>query len=184
MSATTPAVVKAAHPPLLTAALAEVAEVGELSPPRLAALADCACPDRDEEAGRSFLVGVAGAVSDLLGDELRALDGDADADEILATVTAWREGDAPFEIADGAPSVYTFTTWRQFVELAAWQEDVSEFGDLGDDLSRAAGLALYVIARNLVDALADRVTEAVERVAESFEAGPGVYEVASEVAEK
>lgn len=182
MSATTPAVVEAAPTSLLAAVLVEVDELAELSPPRLAALAGCACPDRDEEAGRSFLVGVADAVAVLLGDELRALDADADADDILATVTAWREGDAPLEIADGAPSVYTFTMWKQFVELAAWQTDVSDFGDMGDDLSRAAGWALYMIARDLVDALVERVAEAVERVAESFEASLDVYDVASEVA--
>lgn len=182
MSATGSPAVETATKSLLSAALAEVDALPDLSTAALAALADCVCPDRDEKAGRSFLSGVAEAVADLLGDELRGLDDDAAADEILATVTAWREGDAPFEIADGAPSVYTFTMWKQFVELAAWQEDVSEFGDPGDDLSRAASLALYVIARNLVDALVDRVAEEVGLIAESFEPGPGVYEVASGVA--
>ena len=59
------------------------------------------------------------------------------------------------EVADAAPSVYTFTRWQEFTDLAAWQEDAAELGASADDLTAAAGVALYVIAERLALALVE-----------------------------
>ncbi len=59
------------------------------------------------------------------------------------------------EVADAAPSVYTFTRWQEFTDLAAWQEDATELGASADDLTAAAGIALYAIAERLALALVE-----------------------------
>lgn len=104
---------------------------------QLARLADCASPDSLESAGAAFLVNVADTWQE------RASDGSYDRD------------DTPWEIADAAPSVYTFTRWQEFTDLAAWQEDADEVGGLPADMTDAAGVCLYLIAERLVNALTD-----------------------------
>ena len=77
------------------------------------------------------------------------------------------------EVADAAPSVYTFTRWQEFTDLAAWQEDTTELGVTleraynlrgargggNDDLTGAAGVALYMIAERLARALVEAWAE-------------------------
>jgi len=60
------------------------------------------------------------------------------------------------EVADGAVPVYTGERWAVFADLAAWQEDTTEYGATGDDLTAAAGIALYVIAERLARALVEK----------------------------
>ena len=59
------------------------------------------------------------------------------------------------EVADSAPSVYTAARWAQFADLAAWNEDIADYGPL-DDLTASAGVALYMIAERLAAALVER----------------------------
>ena len=60
------------------------------------------------------------------------------------------------EVADGAVPIYTGERWAVFADLAAWQEDTTEYGATGDDLTAAAGIALYVIAERLARALVEK----------------------------
>jgi hypothetical protein len=57
--------------------------------------------------------------------------------------------------------IYTHERWQVFVDLQAYQEDVSEYGD-ADDLTNAAGVALYMIAERLVHALATELSDALD----------------------
>lgn len=65
------------------------------------------------------------------------------------------------EIADGAPDVYTWTRWQEFAGTQAWQEDLSELGWEGGDLTEAAGIALYMIAQRLVAELAVEIQDSI-----------------------
>ena len=56
------------------------------------------------------------------------------------------------ELADGAVPVYTADLWRTFVGVAAWTEDISDFGPI-TDIQQAARVALYQIAERLLQAL-------------------------------
>lgn len=66
----------------------------------------------------------------------------------------WSEG-AKHEIADSAPDVYTVRRWAEFVDLAAYQETPDISGEWPDDLTEAAGFALYQIAERLIASLVD-----------------------------
>lgn len=73
---------------------------------------------------------------------------------------SWDDRGIAHEIADNAPDVYTYGRWREFTDLAAWQEE-NELGEgWGDDLTQAAGVALYQIADRLVHALVEAWREA------------------------
>lgn len=66
-------------------------------------------------------------------------------------------------IADTAVAVYTHQRWAEFVDLAAYQEDVTEFGDQSEDMTTCAGVALYIIGMRLAWAI---LTELAEEHAE------------------
>lgn len=102
---------------------------------RLANMADCACPDNSESPGALFLRSIAFDYAE------RKEYGEVDED-------------TAHEIADGAPSIYTYTRWQQFVDLGAWQEDLDELGGPTNDMEQNAGVCLYLIAARLVAALA------------------------------
>lgn len=106
---------------------------------QLARLADCGEPDTEHSPGARFLESVRDAV-----DEMIEYSKPAGMDEVA---------DGIREIADGAPDVYTAARWAQFVDLAAWQEDLSEIGGGGEDMTGNAGLALYLIAERLATKL-------------------------------
>lgn len=119
-----------------------------LNPYGLADMAGCSQPDEGRvrrrkhwSAGAVLLAGVRDAVVEAIRD---------------GSITEHDRDDRGqlHEIADGAPSVYNHTRWREFTDLAAWQED-NEFGDWPDDLTEAAGIALYQIAERLCNALVD-----------------------------
>lgn len=103
---------------------------------QLARLADCMDPDSNESAGARFLERVEADYLEAVEDE--RYDGD----------------ETPHEIADNAVPVYTHERWQAFVDLGAYQEDVTELGDDGSDLTQSAAVALYMIAQRLVYALA------------------------------
>lgn len=69
-------------------------------------------------------------------------------------------GDAA-EIADNAPSVYTWAKWQQFVGTSAFREDPTELGFNGSDMGEGAGICLYIIAQRLVYALAQEIQESI-----------------------
>lgn len=62
--------------------------------------------------------------------------------------------DEVHEVADGAVPIYTGTRWAVFTDLAAWQESMADYGP-PDDLTDAAGAALYMIAERLAVALVE-----------------------------
>ena len=104
---------------------------------QLARLADCFDPDAEDSPGGRFLRSV-------------------EADVLERSAYGWDE-EAVHEIADSAPAVYNSTRWAEFVDLGAWQEDVSEVAGGGEDMTTRAGLALYMIAERLVLALREEI---------------------------
>lgn len=104
---------------------------------QLARLADCPSPDSPTSPGAHFLESVADSYQEAAADE------------------RYDEDDSPHEIADAAVPVYTHERWQTFVDLCAYQEDTTELGDDGSDLTQSAAIALYMIAERLVRALAD-----------------------------
>ncbi len=99
---------------------------------QLARLAECAEPDTDESPGAVWLLRVGRATEDVAEYD--------DRDEGL------------HETADALVPVYTSERWAIFTDLAAWNEDVTEYGTY-TDMTEAAGVALYMIARRLLEAL-------------------------------
>jgi hypothetical protein len=63
--------------------------------------------------------------------------------------------DSIHELADSAVPIYTHERWQVFVDLGAYQEDVSEIGASSEDLTQCAAVALYLIADRLARALMD-----------------------------
>lgn len=102
----------------------------------LAGLADCASPDKLDSLGAQFLTLVADSVRETW----------AGANKV--TRRDWQDGDMAHDATDGCVPVYTYDVWRTFVDLAAWQEDVTEYGPI-DDMERAAMDALYMIGERL-----------------------------------
>jgi len=132
----------------------------------LADLAGCGSPDRpdgigvsppadmstvDPSPGAKFLRSVA---DDIAG-RIAYVFADTDLDPASCDLARELE-DEVHEVADGAPYVYTHTRWRQFTDLAAWQEDAAELGASADDLTGADGVALYMIAERLAAALVEK----------------------------
>lgn len=102
---------------------------------QLARLADCMDPDSDDSPGARFLDRVEADYRERIEDE------------------SYDEDDTPHEIADSAVPVYAHDRWQTFVDLGAYQEDTTDLGDDGSDLTQSAGVALYMIAERLVRAL-------------------------------
>ena len=128
-----------------------IAEVTALNPFELGALIDVS-PENEE--GKSFLTGIRDAVIEAT-EEYDPEDWDRELVEDYS-------GRAT-EIAEAAPDVYTWRKWQEFVGLAAWQEDLSEYGmpeDFGGYhgvLDARASLALFAMAGRLVSALAKEI---------------------------
>lgn len=106
----------------------------------LANLAGCMYPDT--EAGRDFLHALETAAREILD----YADADTPADRI-------DDAGAVHEQADGSVPVYTAARWAVFTDLGAWREDTEELGASASDLTQAAGVALYMIARRGIDAI-------------------------------
>jgi hypothetical protein len=122
------------------------------SPFHLASLADCYSPDSIESPGARFLAGVAESVAEYL------TAGEGPNADAVASLD-----DAAHEIADSAVPIYTHDRWATFTDLGAYNEDVTEYGAM-DDLTNAAGVALYMIAERLVRALAEELAEALDTI--------------------
>ena len=126
---------------------ADLDEIKELTVWQLSRMADAADPDALDSAGGKFLV----HVRDAYVEHVEYKGEDFDPSEDI--------GDTAHEIADDAPDVYTSTRWAEFVDLAAYHEDISELmPEAGNDLTTAAGVALYIIAQRLVYALHTELT--------------------------
>jgi hypothetical protein len=66
--------------------------------------------------------------------------------------------DAAHEIADSAVPVYTHERWQTFVDLGAYEQDISELG-VSEDMTENAGFALYMIANTLAMTLLETEDE-------------------------
>jgi hypothetical protein len=142
------------------------------SPFHLATLADCASPDSVDSPGAVFLARIARDVAEWVEGYM-----DANPSERPGSIDM---GDAANEIADGAVPIYTHNRWATFVDLAAYVEDVSELmSDAGDDLTAAAGVALYMIAERLVTTLAEELSAALDADDEEDDEEPGGVIVAT-----
>lgn len=104
---------------------------------RLASMAECSGPDSLDSPGAKFLLDVQAATRE-------HIESGGDPEEL-------------HEIADNAPDAYTWPRWQEFVDLGAWREDLSDLGGLGsmEDMTEAAGVALYQIADRLAHALVE-----------------------------
>ena len=126
-------------------------EIKEYTPHRLANLADSY--SENDEAG-DFLSGIRDAV-------LEKIDHITDPDDWDRLMVDDYSGDA-HEVADGAPSAHhTWTLWQEFLGTQAWQEDPSELGASGDDMTQAAATCLFIIAGRLVYALAQEIQDSI-----------------------
>jgi hypothetical protein len=137
-----------------TAMAAAIAEVSEWNAYMLASSdrADCASPDSLESDGARMLTFVRDATLERMGD----CDDPTDIRRVM--------DDATYEIADSAPSVYTHAAWSQFVDLGAFYEDITEYGDIdGENITRDVAMrALYMIADRLARAIVEYVADAIE----------------------
>jgi hypothetical protein len=126
-------------------------ETTERTAHELAGMADTASPDTPTSAGAEYLRRVeSGAIEhwDELDEDQRG-DEDYRSDEV-------------HELADGLVPIYTHAIWSTFVDLAAYQEDVTDYCGPEDEMERRAMIALYMIAERLVRAVWDEMAEADE----------------------
>jgi hypothetical protein len=130
---------------------AKIAEIRGRSPFGLAGDGDAAGPDTLDSAGAVFLLQVAHEVCEAAEEWLAGGTRPAD---VCDASDKWAV------IADVMPDVYTGMRWAEFVDLAAWSEDVEEYTTGGEDMTDLAGLALYVIAERLCGVLWDEIVEA------------------------
>lgn len=110
--------------------------------------ADCGTPDSLESSGAKFLVRVR-------DDAIGRIEDDPD---LLGCE------DVAAEVADNAPSVYTHALWSEFVDLAAYREDVSDFGYdsiATDEPEKLASISLYSIAERLCNAMLTELRESL-----------------------
>ena len=126
----------------------KLAEVKGLNAYELASAADCLMPDTPTSAGAEWL-------SSVRDDVLVEVHGVAAEDFNRLTE------DTANEIADSAVPIYTGQKWATFVDLGAYQEDVSELIDT-QDFDKMSDVALYAIAERLVGALLAELAEAIE----------------------
>jgi len=69
--------------------------------------------------------------------------------------------DAIREQADSLVPVYTRELWNTFVDVAAYDEDVSDFGPI-DAMENAAHVALYMIGERLLSSLIEAARESAD----------------------
>src|SRR5690606_33109396 len=88
---------------------------------QLASIADCAAPDMLNGPGARFLLRVQDSARELV-------EGAEPGDDLT---------DAIHEHADAAVPIYTHEMWATFIDLAAYEEDVTEYGPI-EDMGQAA----------------------------------------------
>ncbi len=108
----------------------------------LARLADCHGPDTLESPGAMWLLRVADAAEEARTYE--AFAGDRD--------------EGIHELADVLVPVYTSQRFDIFHDLAAWGEDVADYGPF-DTMEDQVAAILYAIARRLLEALLEERDE-------------------------
>lgn len=106
-------------------------------------MADCGDPDSRESEGMEFLTSVRDSVVEGIEDGTFVPEDDGRDDD----------NGAVHQIADNAPDVYTHKRWQEFVDLQAYQEEPEMTDEWPEDLTDAAGVALYQIAERLVYAI-------------------------------
>jgi hypothetical protein len=117
-------------------------------------LANIAGSHADNDVAKEFFVHVRDAVLDRT-DEISA-------DNWGPLMVEDYDGSA-HEIADRAPSIYTYRLWQQFVGVRGWEENLDEYGvDLLNDMGKAAAVSLYIIAGRLVSVLAAAIGETID----------------------
>lgn len=125
--------------------------------------ADCASPDSTDSPGAGLLNTVRTMVLESWAEAMPS-DERGDVRELLDV--DW--SDTAHTIADGAPSVYTYELWTQFVDLAAWQELDEVIGDGLLDISSdnptfaIPDVCLYSIARRLALVLLESLVDALQ----------------------
>lgn len=119
---------------------------------QLARLADVTSPDSPTSPGAEWLLRVASDAEDLW-------DYGKNETEIQDTIS---------EYADQAVPIYTHERWQVFVDLAAYTEEVTDLGPV-EDMTAAAGVALYMIAERLLNALIEEKREEAEDEEEEAE---------------
>ncbi|AXQ61124.1 OCR-like antirestriction protein [Streptomyces phage Hank144] len=120
-------------------------EIKQYGPYSLSGKAEVSQPDTHNSPGALFLISIRDAV--------------VEAFEEYGAVDERKHG----EIADAAPSVMTHEKWQQFVDLCAYQEDLSDFGEtVKQGIDATADLALFNIAHRLVGALVEEINDNTE----------------------
>lgn len=115
-------------------------------------VADITGPDSETSEGARFV----SLVRDAL---VEALEWKVENDDVDLAQAARIVREDSHELADAAVPVYTHNRWLTFADLAAWQVDVSEYASGDQDMTTLAGIALYEVARQLVDELCQFVEE-------------------------
>ena len=113
----------------------------------LASMAECSTPDSHESPGAEFLVATVAALAESVRWDA-GNDGGQDIGDMIA------------EVADGAVPIYTHQMWQTFIDLGAYDQDISALVDASADMHQEARLALYVIAECLCQAV---ITEDADR---------------------
>jgi hypothetical protein len=129
-------------------------EILELNPFHLANEISIASPDSPNSPGALFL-------SRIVASTIEAIDY-LDVDDLFDLVSAM--DDNIHEIADNAPSIYTADRWAQFTDLAAWNEEIDNFGKINAEnlTDSVAGVALYSIARRLTYRVTEMIAESLD----------------------
>lgn len=115
---------------------------------QLARMAEVQSPDSATSPGAEWLASVERDARDLIENHKDSTTG-IDVDDYHDEIT---------EYADNAVPVYTHNRWEVFVDLCAYTEDVTEFGE-PEDMTAAAGVALYMIAERLIRAIVEAEAE-------------------------
>jgi hypothetical protein len=113
-------------------------EIANMTVWELESFAECGSPDTESSAGALFLLAVKAAFLE----SMKENDCVVEYDEI-------------HEIADGAPDIYTHRRWLEFVDLCAYEEDIYDYVSDETSMTDRAGVALYLIARRLLEQLAE-----------------------------
>jgi hypothetical protein len=114
-----------------------------LNPYELASIADIATPSSKSSPGAEFMESVQSVMMDYLSSELEQV---------------------PInEAADASLNVYTHDIWLQFVDLCAYNEDISGITSESQSMTERAMLSLYLIAERLIDTLCTMLNFTTDR---------------------
>ena len=126
-------------------------ELNALSAYALARLADCNDPDTLESDGAEFL-------KSIRDDVVETFENDNWSADTYATI---------WGIADSNVPIMTHDIAKAFIDLCAYNEDVSDYvTDGGTDLVRNMQVALYVIGERLAGALLEEYRHTLEELEE------------------